>query len=71
MIAVPADTPVTIPEVPVVAMPAALLLQVPPLVASLNVVVEPEQIVTVPVMAAGKGLTVMPCMAVQPVVVSV
>ena len=34
------------------------LLHVPPVVASLNVVVEPSQTVNVPVILAGDGLTV-------------
>ena len=44
IVAVPADTPVTIPVAkPTVAMPVALLLHVPPAVASDNVMTEPTQ----------------------------
>ena len=60
MVAVPADTPVTVPVVPTVATVVAVLLHAPPVVASLNPVVEPAQTVAVPVMvpADGNGLTV-------------
>lgn len=55
----PDATPVTIPEpVPTVAKPVLLLVHVPPLVASLNVVVRPAQTFTVPVIDAGNGFTV-------------
>jgi hypothetical protein len=56
---VPAVTPDTIPEPePTVATEVELLLQVPPDTASLNVVVDPVQTVSVPVIAAGNGVTV-------------
>jgi hypothetical protein len=60
---VPALTPVaTPPPAPgpgvIVATPVVALLQVPPGVASLNVVVEPTQTIVVPVIAAGSGFTV-------------
>ncbi len=60
MVAVPAATPVTTPVLPTVAMPVALLLHVPPVVALLSVVVLPTVTVAVPVMvpADGNGLTV-------------
>ena len=59
IVVVPANTPVTIPvEEPIVATVGVLLLHVPPVVASLNVVVEPSQTVNVPVIPAGDGLTV-------------
>lgn len=59
MTAVPLLTPVMIPEKkPAVAMPVALLLQVPPVVALLSVVVVPAHNTLVPVMAAGDVLTV-------------
>ena len=68
MIGLPADTPVTTPVVePTVANPVLLLLQVPPPVISLNIVVEPVQTLAVPVMAAGNGLTVMIAVVIQPV----
>ena len=55
----PPETPVNTPVVvPIVAMPIALELQVPPLVASLNVVDVPAQMLVVAVIAAGSGFTV-------------
>ncbi len=55
----PKLTPVTIPlDDPTVAIEGLLLLQVPPGVTSAKVVVEPTQIVSVPVMALGDGVTV-------------
>jgi hypothetical protein len=56
----PAATPETIPEVPTVAINVLPLLQTPPVVALLNVVVAEGQTVAVPVIvpAAGFGLTV-------------
>ena len=60
MVAVPADTPVTMPVLPTVATVVAVLLHTPPVVASLNPVVAPAQTIAVPVIvpADGKGLTV-------------
>ena len=60
MLTVPAATPVTVPEVPTVAVPGAALLQVPPGVKSPNEAVPPTHIVTAPggVIAAGLALTV-------------
>lgn len=56
MMAVPAVTPVTIPVVaPTVATAGVLLLQVPPGVALLKVVVAPTQWRVVPVMPATTG----------------
>jgi hypothetical protein len=62
MVAEPGETPVTVPvDEPMVATALLLLLQVPPEVASVNVVVAPWQR-TVPVeapdIAAGNGFTV-------------
>ena len=57
--AVPPATPVTTPELVTVAIVALLLLHVPPVVASLNAVVEPGHTVGVPVMAAGGAAIVM------------
>jgi hypothetical protein len=54
------ETPVTTPEVDAtVATPGALLLQVPPEVALVNQIVEPDATVLGPLMEAvvGKGLT--------------
>ena len=60
MVAVPAVTPVTIPDVPIVATAVLLLLHTPPVVVLLNVVVEVAQTIAVPVIvpATGSGLTV-------------
>src|ERR1043165_2478246 len=56
-VAVPA-TPLTIPVVePTVAVPVAKLLQVPPGVVLLNVVVWPTQVVSTPVTGAGFAFT--------------
>ncbi len=54
MTAVPAVTPVTTPPT-TVAMPVLPLVQVPPAVASANVVVEPTHTVAVPVIGATPG----------------
>ena len=55
----PADWPVTTPDPgTTVATAGVSLLQVPPAVASLKVVVEPWHTVKVPVITAGKGLTI-------------
>jgi hypothetical protein len=53
MVAVPADTPDTTPLLFTVATPVLLLLQVPPVVALLNIVVLPTQTVDVPEIASG------------------
>ena len=58
MIAVPAVPPVTTPAPLIEAVPGALLLHVPPAVASVNAVVRPEHTARVPVMAVGKAFTV-------------
>ncbi len=59
---VPELIPVTIPDVPTVATPAAVLLQVPPVVASVSdVAAPPAHIIAVPVTDAGgrgNGFTV-------------
>lgn len=58
MIAVPPDTPVTMPDVgPTAAMAVLLLSQVPP-PASDSVVVKPAHTTAVPVMADGSEFTV-------------
>ncbi len=57
--AVPAATPYTAPVVGfIVAMDGERLLQVPPPVASLNVIVCPLHTYIVPPIAAGRGTTV-------------
>jgi hypothetical protein len=60
MVAEPAATPVTTPEVETVATEVLLEDQAPPVVASLRETVDPAQTVVVPVMAAtvGSELTV-------------
>jgi hypothetical protein len=60
MVAVPAVMPVTVPVLPTVATPVAVLLHVPPVAASLKPVAEPTHTDAVPVMlpADGNGLTV-------------
>src|SRR6201994_4239 len=59
IVAVPADTPPTVPPL-TVATPVAVLLHVPPVATSASVVVEPAHTVAVPVIvpATGSGLTV-------------
>ncbi len=55
----PAVSPLTTPvEEPMVATDMLLLLQLPPVVASDNVVVLPTHTAAVPVMPAGSGFTV-------------
>ena len=58
---VPEAIPVTVPVVLTLALAALLLLQVPPLMASVRLVVPLTHTVGVPVMvpALGAGLTVM------------
>ena len=62
IVAVPADTPVTTPvDEPIEAIAVLLLLQLPPPLPSLKVVVAKRNTVMVPVMEAGKALTVTAC----------
>lgn len=59
--------PVTTPDVEfTLAMPEALLVQVPPVGVLLNVVVIPEHTKAVPVIADGVEVTVNDCVAKQP-----
>ena len=59
MVATPFTIPVAVPvEDPTVATAGALLVHVPPGVASANVVLVPEQICASPVIAAGEACTV-------------
>ena len=58
MVAVPAATPDTMPDVPMVATPVLLLAHVPPTVAEDSVVVVPAHKEVVPVITAGIALTV-------------
>jgi len=65
---VPARTPVTMPVlVPIVATALLLLLQLPPVVALLSVVVRPSQTLIVPVIEASGGSTVNVNVVIQPV----
>jgi hypothetical protein len=67
MMAVPDDSPETKPEVePTVATPVDPELQMPPLVASLNIVSYPAQTEGIPDMSAGNALTVIVVVAAQP-----
>ena len=59
----PANTPVSEPIVPTAG---ALLLHVPPGVASVSVVVSPIHTLVPPAIAAGDGITVTVRKAVQP-----
>jgi len=63
----PVATPLTIPVDPTLARLVLLLLHVPPVVASLNAVVDPAHTTRVPVIPAGKGLTVTGVVMKQPV----
>lgn len=67
IVAVPAESPETIPLVPIVAVAGVLLLHVPPTVPSLNAVVEPSQTLVVPVITAGEACTVTVTLWLQPV----
>ena len=58
MVAVPFTTPDTTPELVIVATPVLLLLQLPPLVALVSVMVVPRHTVDAPDIAAGDGLMV-------------
>ena len=67
MFAVPLATPDTTPDALTVAKAMLLLLQVPPVVVLLNVVVDPAQTVIVPVIAGGAEMTVIVFATAQPV----
>jgi hypothetical protein len=67
MVAVPGATPVTIPEEVMLAVVVGLLLHVPPAVVLDKAVVAPSQILSVPVMVAGIGFTVIVFVTIQPV----
>ena len=66
MFTVPPDIPLTSPDVPTVAKWVSLLLHVPPVAASLNIVVAPWQMKSSPVIEGGEGLTVAGIVTVQP-----
>ena len=59
MTAEPAPIAVTLPEASTLAIPAAEVLQVPPEVASVKVVVVPTHKVVVPAIAATEGAALM------------
>jgi hypothetical protein len=70
MVLVPVLRAVIIPVlVPIAAYPGELLLQVPPLVLFVNVVVLPTQTDVLPLLAAGAVLTVTTAVREQPEVV--
>lgn len=71
MVALPADTPVTVPPLFIVAMLVLLLLQVPPAVSFASVVLLPSQTAIVPVIAPGNGSTVILDVVEQPPLVYV
>ena len=65
--AVPSDTPLTSPVEDMEAIPAVLLLHVPPVTTSLSADVNPLQTARLPAMAAGRGFTVTIANVPQPV----
>ena len=68
IVSAPLARPDTMPEVePMVASAGVLLVQVPPAVASVKVVVAPTHKVVEPAIAAGSGLTVTGVVTKQPV----
>jgi hypothetical protein len=68
--AVPVVMPVTMPLPPTLAVPGALLLQVPPVMASLNEVVNPTQTFLLPAIGDSTASTVNTAVVWQPVVVN-
>ena len=67
MVTMPAAIPVTKPVLePIVAVVIPLLVQLPPVVGSLNVVVNPTHTLLAPVLAAGFALTVTGYVVKQP-----
>lgn len=71
MIAVPTDTPVTLPDPSIPATAMLELLHVPDGVASLNLAVPPTQVDVVPVIGSGAGCTTIVIVfdvAVEPVI---
>jgi hypothetical protein len=67
MMALPALTPVTVPDTSTLAVPGALLPHTPPRLASCNVVVAPAHSVPAPLIGRGGLLTVTVVVAIQPV----
>ena len=66
IVAVPVLTPVTAPVVPIVAIPVALVLQVPPPVAVESELVPPTQIPVFPLIVPGPAFTETVAVAEQP-----
>ena len=66
IVVVPVPKPVTIPAAVIVATPVFELVQVPPLLLLLNVIVELRQATVEPEMAAGAAFTVMVRVAAVP-----
>ena len=63
----PVFIPVTMPvALPAVAIMGLLVLHVPPVVASVNVVADPTHVVAAPVIADGSGLIVTVFVTLQP-----
>ena len=60
MVAVPVVIPVIVPVLSIIAVAVSAEYHVPPVAASLNVIESPAQRVVTPVIAAGKGLIVIP-----------
>jgi hypothetical protein len=67
MIAVPLETPLTVPEGETVATPVKELPHVPPVETSASSLVPPMHTVVPPVMADGNGFTVICDVTKQPV----
>ena len=65
--AVPTPIPVNTPMPETVAIAVEELLHEPPVVASLNVIVDPTQVVDGPPIAAGDGVTVTVAVWLHPV----
>ena len=68
IVTVPTVTPVTMPVDPTDAIPEALVLHVPPEVASVSEMVEPAHTEEAPDIAAGNAFTVTVVVAMQPVI---
>lgn len=66
MVVVPAAKPVTMPELLIEATEVLELVQVPPLIASLRVVLVPVQILVEPVTGSGVEIIVTILLAEQP-----
>ena len=67
IIVVPGATPVTVPKASTVALAVLLLLHVPALVTSINIVVAPTHTLVTPLIDEGNGFTVKAAVVLQPV----